>query len=91
MTLAGSQTQHTTTNNHHHSEENFSNMEISDSIYKSILELSPFPVFLCTGENMIISVANEATLSAWGKDKTVIGRPFNEALPELHNQPFLQI
>lgn len=37
---------------------------------------------------MIITVANQATLSAWGRDKSVIGQPFHDALPELHSQPF---
>jgi hypothetical protein len=37
---------------------------------------------------MIITVANQATLLAWGRDKSVIGLPFHDALPELHDQPF---
>jgi PAS domain S-box-containing protein len=40
------------------------------------------------GEEKIIAIANDATLKAWGKDKSVIGKPFDEALPELQGQPF---
>ncbi len=40
---------------------------------------------------MIITVANDATLKAWGRDKSVIGMKFTEALPELHDQPFSKL
>ncbi|MFD0764438.1 ATP-binding protein [Mucilaginibacter lutimaris] len=64
-------------------------MEPAESIYRNIVETSPFPVFVCTGEDMIITVANTATLNAWDRDSSVIGKPFSEALPELEDQPFL--
>ncbi|TWR31711.1 PAS domain S-box protein [Mucilaginibacter pallidiroseus] len=63
-------------------------MQPAESIFRNIVELSPFPVFVCVGEDMIISVANDATLKAWGRDESVIGKKFTEALPELHDQPF---
>ena len=40
---------------------------------------------------MIVTYANDATLKAWNKDRSVIGKPFSEALPELHDQPFLNL
>jgi two-component system sensor histidine kinase VicK len=40
---------------------------------------------------MIVTIANAATLKAWGKTRDVIGRPFHEVLPELKNQPFKQL
>jgi PAS domain S-box-containing protein len=43
------------------------------------------------GEEMVVTIANEATLKAWGKTKDVIGKPFHEILPELENQPFRQL
>lgn len=61
----------------------------NESIYRHIVENSPFPVYVCTGADMIITVANEATLKAWDRDKSVIGKPFFDALPELEDQPFL--
>jgi PAS domain S-box-containing protein len=33
-------------------------------------------------------MANKAALKAWGKDDSVIGLPFDEALPEMRDQPF---
>ncbi|SKB41466.1 PAS domain-containing sensor histidine kinase [Daejeonella lutea] len=59
-----------------------------ENIYQNIVELSPFPVYVTTGEDMIITVANDATLKAWGRDKSVLGKKFSEALPELKDQPF---
>ena len=64
-------------------------MKPTESIFRDIVEISPFPVYLCTGEDMIITVANNATLKAWDRDASVIGKPFSEALPELEDQPFL--
>ncbi|MDB5147121.1 MAG: domain S-box protein [Mucilaginibacter sp.] len=45
-------------------------------------------MYMCMGEDKLIAIANDATLKAWGKDKSVIGKPFDEALPELNGQPF---
>ncbi|MFD2866844.1 hypothetical protein [Mucilaginibacter antarcticus] len=58
---------------------------------RTIINASPFPVYLCKGEDMIVTIANEATLKAWGKTNYVIGKPFHEVLPELENQPFKQL
>ncbi len=63
-------------------------MKLTDSIYTNIIEASPFPVYLCTGERKIVTMANKAALKAWGKDRSVIGLPFDEALPEMQDQPF---
>ncbi|GGB09071.1 hypothetical protein GCM10011500_26070 [Mucilaginibacter rubeus] len=40
------------------------------------------------GPDKLIAIANDATLKAWGKDKSIIGKPFDEALPDLQGQPF---
>jgi two-component system sensor histidine kinase VicK len=59
--------------------------------FRTIIESSPFPVSLYQGDDMIVTIANAATLKAWGKTRDVIGRPFHEVLPELKNQPFKQL
>jgi PAS domain S-box-containing protein len=64
-------------------------LEPTESTFRDIVEISPYPVYICTGEDAIVTVANNATLKAWGKDASVIGKPFNIALPELDDQPFL--
>ncbi|MEB0260255.1 MULTISPECIES: PAS domain-containing protein [unclassified Mucilaginibacter] len=40
-------------------------------------------------DEMIIETANDAMIAIWGKDRTVIGKPLEDALPELKGQPFL--
>jgi len=66
-------------------------LKSTESIFRNIVEVSPFPVYLITGDKMIVTYANDATLKAWNKDRSVIGKPFSEALPELHDQPFLNL
>jgi len=59
--------------------------------FRMIFEASPFPVYLCMGEDLLVTIANKATLDIWGKTKEVIGKPFHEILPELEDQPFRQL
>ncbi|MGY4537352.1 PAS domain S-box-containing protein [Mucilaginibacter sp. UYNi724] len=40
-------------------------------------------------DEMIIETANDAMIALWGKDRAVIGKPIEDALPELKGQPFL--
>lgn len=66
-------------------------MEPTESIFRDIIEGSPYPIYMVTGNDMIVSVVNPATLKAWGKDSSVIGKPITEALPEMHDQPFVSL
>jgi PAS domain S-box-containing protein len=63
----------------------------TENIIYKLLEISPNPIYYCAGEDMIIKVANAATLKVWGKDDSIIGLPFLKALPELEGQPFMQL
>ncbi|RYY49095.1 MAG: PAS domain S-box protein [Chitinophagaceae bacterium] len=56
-----------------------------------ILSHSPVPTAIYSGPNVMIDAANDAMLKVWGKDRSVIGKPMEEALPELLNQPFIDI
>ncbi|SKB30510.1 PAS domain-containing protein [Daejeonella lutea] len=56
-----------------------------------ILEHSPLPSAIFVSEDIIIRFANEPILAVWGKDRSVIGKPFEQALPELKGQPFASI
>lgn len=60
----------------------------NNEILAGLIEGSPYPIYLILGEQLTVAVANAATLKAWGKDKSVIGKSFLEALPELKDQPF---
>jgi two-component system sensor histidine kinase VicK len=43
------------------------------------------------GETAIIQAANDAMLRMWGKDRSVIGKSLEDALPELKGQPFIEM
>lgn len=43
------------------------------------------------GETAIIQTANDAMLRIWGKDRRVIGKSLEDALPELKGQPFVEM
>ncbi len=53
-----------------------------------VLSLSKTATAVHVGENATIAFANDAMLTIWGKPKSVIGMPLEEALPELKGQPF---
>jgi len=54
-----------------------------------ILNQSKTATAIHTTDEMIIEMANDAMIAIWGKDRSVIGKPLEEALPELKGQPFL--
>jgi PAS domain S-box-containing protein len=63
----------------------------SENIFRTLIEESPSPVGLYVGREMVIRVVNESILKVWSKDRSVIGKPFAQALPELEGQPFFQL
>jgi PAS domain S-box-containing protein len=63
-------------------------MTLNIEILAGLIDGSPYPIYLILGDELSIALANEATLKAWGKDSSVIGKRFSEALPELEGQPF---
>ncbi len=67
------------------------NVDDKSSIFITLIEESPMPIALYTGEKMVIEVANKAMLKAWGRDASVVGKELALALPELKDQPFLHI
>lgn len=59
--------------------------------FNSLVEASPMPTAIYKGENMVISVANQAMLDLWGKGASIIGQTLARALPELKGQPFFDL
>ncbi|RYY60707.1 MAG: PAS domain S-box protein [Chitinophagaceae bacterium] len=66
-------------------------MDFQDSIFQKVIEESPSPIYFMYGNDLILGVANKATLKAWGKDDSVIGQAFEEVLPEIYGKPFAKI
>lgn len=64
---------------------------IQPELLLSILFQSPNATAVYTGEDITIVSANGAMLDFWGKDRKIIGKAFDMALPELSGQPFSKI
>ncbi|WP_461453298.1 PAS domain S-box protein [Mucilaginibacter sp.] len=63
----------------------------NENIFRTVIEESPTPVGLYVGREMIVQLANNSMLRTWGKDASVIGKTYYEALPELEGQPIFKI
>ncbi|HSB91769.1 MAG TPA: ATP-binding protein [Flavitalea sp.] len=66
-------------------------VEISEKRFRNLVAESLVPTAIYMGEHMRIVLANDAMLSLWHKDPTVIGKNLEEALPELDGQPFMRL
>lgn len=53
-----------------------------------IMALSGNATAIYQSDDIIIRFANDIMISFWGKDRSVIGMPLEEAVPELKGQPF---
>ncbi|TDQ11549.1 ATP-binding protein [Pedobacter metabolipauper] len=62
---------------------------LTDREILEILSLSPKAIAVYTTQDIIIQSANDAMITFWGKDRTIIGKPLEEAVPELKGQPFI--
>ena len=56
-----------------------------------ILLLSNDATAIYSGEALNIQLANEAMLKIWGKDQSVRGMRFEDAIPEMAGQPFTEL
>ncbi|WP_431294571.1 PAS domain-containing sensor histidine kinase [Pedobacter sp. P26] len=66
-------------------------MAKSEERFRNLLLDTPMATGYYETEDIIISLANDEMLRFWGKDKSVIGKPMEEAIPELKGQPFIDI
>lgn len=57
----------------------------------AILSLSPNATAIYASDQIIIQAANDAMIAFWGKDRSIIGNPLEQAVPELKGQPFINI
>lgn len=64
-------------------------IEESEERYRTLIEESTVATGLFIGRDLQVRYANDILLGYWGKDKSVISKPFAEAVPELKGQPFL--
>jgi PAS domain S-box-containing protein len=69
------------------SEQNTSELQL----YKKLFHSSHTMIAIVKDKNMIIDIANEAILAAWGKGNDVFGKSVFEVLPEIIPQGFVEI
>ena len=56
-----------------------------------VLSLSKHATAIYKSADIIIQSANDAMIAFWGKDRRVIGLSLEEAVPELKEQPFIDL
>ncbi|HEX9958651.1 MAG TPA: PAS domain-containing protein, partial [Fibrella sp.] len=66
-------------------------IEEKEAKFRLLIEEAPVATCLFVGPELVIELANQPMLKFWGKGDAVLGKPLAEALPELADQPFLQI
>ncbi len=64
---------------------------LSDEQLLNVLTLTKTATAIHVTEDAIIQNVNDAMLKVWGKDKSVIGKSLEDALPELKGQPFIEM
>lgn len=63
----------------------------AESRFRSVVDQAPVAIALLKGYDMVVSMANDAMLRLWGKDRTIMYMPIISAMPELAGQPFLEL
>jgi PAS domain S-box-containing protein len=65
-------------------------LAVSEAKFRALVEEAPIAMCLFDS-NKKIELANEIIIGYWGKNKNIIGKTLEQAIPELKGQPFLQI
>ncbi|MCK8494958.1 PAS domain-containing protein [Spirosoma sp. RP8] len=66
-------------------------VEASEAQLKSVIASAPAAMGLFVGRDLLVTMPNKAFIDIVGKGPDIEGKPLREVMPELHNQPFLQI
>jgi PAS domain S-box-containing protein len=64
--------------------------EASEFFAKTIINKSDAAQAVWIGRDMVFDMANEKMLKMLGRDRSIIGKPFMEAIPELKETPLLE-
>ncbi len=65
-------------------------VEASELFAKTIINKSEAAQAVWLGKDMVFDMANEKMLEILGRDSSIIGKPFMEAIPELKHTPLLE-
>ena len=66
--------------------ESWTELERSREWFKNMVHSSPVAMLITKGENMVFDVINEPMLNLIGRDASVLGKTWFEAIPELVGQ-----
>jgi PAS domain S-box-containing protein len=66
-------------------------IEESEERYHHLIYSSPSAIGILYGEDLIITIANDAIIEIWGKGKEIMGKAYFEALPELAEQGYKEV
>ena len=61
-------------------------IELNEQRMRAFIENAPFPIGIYTGKEMRIEIVNQSIIDVWGKGNDIIGKRYQEVLPELENQ-----
>jgi PAS domain S-box-containing protein len=61
----------------------------SESRFRAMVQQSPVPMLVTMGEAMVFTIINQPMLDLIGKDASVIGKPWHDAMPELEGQDII--
>jgi PAS domain S-box-containing protein len=66
-------------------------LALSEARFKYLIQEAPVAIGVLNQRALIIESANAKILEGWGKTSAIVGMPLSVALPELHDQSFLEI
>jgi PAS domain S-box-containing protein len=66
-------------------------LEASEAKLRSIIATAPAAMGLFVGRDLIVELPNQTFIDIVGKGSDIVGKPLRDVMPELDNQPFLQI
>ena len=59
---------------------------IFEQQFKNLFDEAPFSAAFFRGDGLSIEMANNVSLELWGKDKSILGKPLLEGIPEIRDQ-----
>ncbi len=66
-------------------------IEAREAQLKDIIATAPAAMGLFVGRDLVVEMPNQAFIDIVGKGPDIEGKPLRDVMPELENQPFLQI
>ncbi|MCF2447224.1 PAS domain-containing protein [Dyadobacter sp. CY345] len=66
-------------------------LTLNEERFRSLIEEASMATCLFVGPEMRIEIANDIMIGYWGKDKSILGKPLLDAIPELRGQAFPKI